>query len=110
MTSDQNESFAALRRACARAKSRRLGLGQGFAAAVLAGVLLQSHASATGDFYEEPLQTLSDYLRLDQLPAKTTKQIVDETSPEAAEAPDLDTAKELLGLMKKPGAEALATI
>jgi len=110
MTSDQNENLAALRCACAPAKSPRLRLVQGFAAAVLAGVLLQSPARATGDFYEEPLQTLSDYLRLDQLPAKTTKQVIDETSPEAAEAPDLDVPKELLGLMKKPGAEALAAI
>ncbi|MEP6669468.1 MAG: hypothetical protein ABJF10_09965 [Chthoniobacter sp.] len=110
MTCDQNDNLAALRRACSGVKSRRLRLGHGFAAAVLAGLLLQPHARATGDFYEEPLQTLSDYLKLDQLPAKTTKQVIDETSPEAAEAPDLDTARELLGLMKKPGAEALAAI
>lgn len=110
MTSDQNENFAALRRACARMKTRQLRLVQGFAAAALAGVLWPSPAQATGDFYEEPLQTLSDYLRLDQLPAKTTKQVIDETSREALEAPELNYATELLGLMKKPGAEALAAI
>ncbi len=89
---------------------RRLHGVQGFAAAMLAGVLLQTHARATGDFYEEPLQTLSDYLRLDQLPAKTTSQIIDETSREGPDAPEINYATELLALKKKPGPEALASI
>ena len=76
----------------------------------VAGVLMQAHARATGDFYEEPLQTLTDYLRLDQLPAKTTEQIIDETSKDGPEAPELNYATELLALMKKPGKEALAAV
>lgn len=69
-------------------------------------------AGATGDFYEEPLQTLSDYLRLDQLPAKSFEQILAET---AKPAPDGDAAPinfeaELLALSKKPGPEALTSV
>ena len=55
-------------------------------AAVKSGALLAAAlafappgAQATGDFYEEPLQTLADYLRLDQLPAKSIGQVLAET-------------------------------
>jgi TolA-binding protein len=72
--------------------------------------LLQSQGWATGDFYEEPLQTLPDYLRLDQLPAKSAEQIAEETTKQGPEAPEMNYAAELLGLAKRPGAEALTTI
>lgn len=78
--------------------------------------LAQPCAWATGGFDEEPLQTLADYLRLDQLPAKTFPQVLAET---AADEPDAGPVKtdfrvgfraELLALPKKPGAEALASL
>ena len=65
---------------------------------------------ATGDFYEQPLQTLADYLRLDQLPAKSFEQILAETSKPEAEAAKINFQKELVDLTKKPGPEALATV
>jgi outer membrane protein assembly factor BamD (BamD/ComL family) len=67
-------------------------------------------ARATGDYYEEPLQTLADYLRLDQLPAKSFEQIFSETAPADPKAPEINYAAELLALSKKPGAEALASV
>ncbi len=69
-------------------------------------------AGATGDYYEEPLQTLSEYLRLDQLPAKSFADIVAETSKPApdADAPPINFEAELLALSKKPGPEALASV
>jgi len=65
---------------------------------------------ATGDFYEEPLQTLADYLRLDQLPAKSFEQIHDETSKPEDKPNNFNYQKELIELGKKPGAEALVKL
>lgn len=84
--------------------------GFGRSVLALACVALTAQAWATGDFYEEPLGTLADYLKLDQLPAKTTKQIIEETSKEPPEVAELNYATELLGLTKKPGPQALATV
>ena len=50
------------------AHARRRGL---VFTAMVACALLHAHGWATGGFEEEPLQTLSDYLWLDQLPAKS---------------------------------------
>jgi len=69
-----------------------------------------SRAHATGDYYEQPLQTLPDYLRLDQLPAKSFEQIEAETRKPPAEPPYSDYHAELMALPSKPGAEALASI
>src|SRR4051812_30755701 len=79
-------------------------------AAFVAVLAASPHLRATGDFYEEPLQTLSDYLRLDQLPAKSFEQIRDETSKPAPESEKVDYAAELHALATKPGADALASI
>ncbi|MDR3720707.1 MAG: tetratricopeptide repeat protein, partial [Candidatus Acidoferrales bacterium] len=65
---------------------------------------------ATGDFYELPLQTLPDYLKLDQLPAKSIDDIVAESAKPAPEAPEINFAAELLELSKKPGRDALASV
>ena len=80
--------------------------------AILAVALaaVQPHVRASGDFYEEPLQTLADYLRLDQLPAKSIAQVLAETGQSAAPAAKIDFQAELLALPKKPGAEALASL
>jgi len=67
-------------------------------------------AGATGDYYEEPLQTLSEYLRLDQLPAKSFEEVLKETSKPVGELPEINYAAELLALSKKPGPEALASV
>ena len=72
--------------------------------------LAQTSTQATGDFYERPLQTLPDYLRLDQLPAKSIQQILGETSAPAPAAARINFQAELPALAKKPGAEALAAI
>jgi outer membrane protein assembly factor BamD (BamD/ComL family) len=65
---------------------------------------------ATGDYYEEPLQTLADYLRLDQLPAKSFEEVLSETTERDHRVPEINYAAELLALTKKPGAEALASV
>jgi len=67
-------------------------------------------AGATGDYYEEPLQTLSEFLRLEQLPAKSFEDLLKETSRPAGELPEINYAAELLPLSKKPGPEALAAV
>ena len=96
--------------------ARRKGvsqIGRGFGRSVLlavACVVLHSHSWATGGFEEEPLQTLSDYLRLDQLPAKSTDQILTETAKDEPAAVKINFAAELMGLTKKPGPEALALL
>ncbi len=77
-------------------------------AALAALGLGQLPAWATGDFYEEPLQTLADYLRLDQLPAKSFQQILDETARPAVDIPD--GGPDLLALIKNPGAFDLASV
>ena len=76
----------------------------------LALAVAQPHARATGYFDEEPMQTLPDYLRLDQLPAKSIRQVLGETSRRETPAAKTDFQAELLALPKKPGAEALASI
>src|SRR5215218_3902505 len=76
----------------------------------LATVFAPSALRATGDFYEEPLQTLGDYLRLDQLPAKSVAQIQEETAKPGPEAEAVNYSQELQSLAKKPGKEALASI
>ena len=76
----------------------------------LALAVAQPHARATGGFDEEPLPPLADYLRLDQLPAKSIGQILAETSAPRGETAKINYLAELLALPKKPGAEALAAI
>ena len=76
-----------------------------------AAITLAAHRSrATGDFYEQPLQTLSDYLKLDQLPAKSFQQIEDETRKPPADGAKINFKAELEALPKMTGAEALASI
>lgn len=107
MSNDELSSFAA---------RRRKGVGRialGFGRSVLltaACVALHSQGWATGGFEEEPLQTLSDYLRLDQLPAKSTDQILTETTKVELEVVNINFAAELMGITKKPGPEALALL
>ena len=72
--------------------------------------LAQTSAQASGGFDEEPLQTLSDYLRLDQLPAKTFEQVLAETSAPRPAAARINFQAELLALPKKTGAAALTAI
>jgi hypothetical protein len=73
--------------------SRRLSHAMGciLAFTAMAPGLAGSRAHATGDYYEQPLQTLPDYLRLDQLPAKSFEQIDDETRKPSAEGADIDS-------------------
>ncbi len=78
--------------------------------AALALCLPPPSAQASGGFDEMPLQTLSDYLRLDQLPAKTFEQVLAETSPRQPAAAKINFQAELLALPKKTGAAALAAI
>ena len=80
--------------------------------AALALCLPPPSAQATGGFYEEPLQTLSDYLRLDQLPAKSFPQVLAETATDhsAARPAKFNFPTELLALPKKSGAEARASL
>ncbi len=80
------------------------------AAGAAALTLPDATALASGDFYEGPLSTLPDYLKLDQLPAKSAEDIHEELAKAPAKAPDLNFTTELLGLTKKPGAEALASL
>ena len=49
--------------------------------------LCAQHVFATGDFYEDPIYTLPEYLALDQLPAKTFEQIHRETAAVPPAAP-----------------------
>lgn len=50
--------------------------------AVAAGALAPAAPlRATGDYHEEPLTTLPDFLKLDLLPAKSFSKIVEETGP-----------------------------
>ena len=88
--------------------TRGIRLALPLAAAALS--LIGAHALATGDYYEQPLQTLPDYLRLDQLPAKSFEQIENETHQPAAEDAGVDFPVELKALAAKPGAEALASV
>jgi TolA-binding protein len=109
------ETNLPLRDASNRAVKRRLASGIRFAPPimVLAAAALSltgSRAHATGDYYEEPLITLPNYLRLDQLPAKSFEQIEDETRKPPAEGAFVDFQSELKALPTKPGAEALASI
>ncbi|EDY20903.1 hypothetical protein CfE428DRAFT_1196 [Chthoniobacter flavus Ellin428] len=109
MTNDAHSHFAATRR-LDLPRARRVFTGFGCSVVALACVALTAQTWATGDFYEQPLQTLSDYLKLDQLPAKTTEQVIDETSKAQPEVPEVNHATELLALTKKPGPEALAAV
>jgi outer membrane protein assembly factor BamD (BamD/ComL family) len=84
--------------------------GFGCRVVALAGIAFTAQTWATGDFYEQPLQTLSDYLKLDQLPAKTTGEVIDETSKAQPEVPEMNFGTELVALAKKPGPEALASV
>ena len=72
--------------------------------------LAQPHAQATGYFDEEAVQTLPDYLRLDQLPAKSIRQVLAETGKPETPGAKIDFQAELLALPKKSGAEALASL
>ena len=72
--------------------------------------MLRASALASGGFYEEPLYTLPDYLKLDQLPAKSIHDIHQETTRTGVAIPEIHFAAELLGLTKKPGPEALASL
>lgn len=85
------------------------GVGRGVLLAA-ACIALHTPSWATGDFVEYPLQTLSDYLKLDQLPAKSVDQIVQETQKEAPEVAKPNFGAELMALGKKPGPEALAAV
>ena len=78
---------------------------------VLTVALMPSLGWASGDFTEYPLQTLSDYLKLDQLPAKSTSQILEETAKAGPKKEEkVDFLAELQALSKKPGPEALAAL
>jgi TolA-binding protein len=93
--------------------ARRLGRRVGRSALVLTAILALAgvRASATGQFEEEPAIPLADYLRLDQLPAKSAEEIRDETrKKKEPEAPPIKFAAELLDLSKKPGPQALASL
>ncbi len=81
-----------------------------FSSLLLLAGFVPAELRATGDFYEEPLQTLADYLRLDQLPAKSFPQILEETAKPAPEVEKIDYGQELQALGKKPGRDALASI
>src|SRR5258708_2158691 len=73
MINDEQFGFAA------RSRVNRGPLGFGFRVMVtLACVCWHLQSWATGGFEEEPLQTLTDYLRLGQLPAKSVDQIREE--------------------------------
>jgi outer membrane protein assembly factor BamD (BamD/ComL family) len=86
------------------------GIRCALALAAVAAGLWGSRALATGDYYEQPLTTLPDYLRLDQLPAKSFEQIENETRKRPMEGDFIDFREELKALPGKPGAEALASI
>jgi TolA-binding protein len=103
----RNASNSAINRRPTR--SLRLALPV-VALAAAALELTTPRADATGDYYEQPLQTLSNYLRLDQLPAKSFEQIETETRKHPAEAPYSDFKDVLNALSAKPGPEALASI
>ena len=97
-------------------RHRRLGL-RNLRPLIVAGLAAfgSPEARATGDFYEEPLQTLSEYLKLDQLPAKSFEQILTETSPPETsppngELPEVNFAAELQALADKTGPAALAPL
>jgi TolA-binding protein len=88
----------------------RLGIRFALPLAAMALGLTGPPARATGDYYEQPLTTLPDYLRLDQLPAKSFEQIQKETSKPAPEGDYIDFQAELKALPAKRGKEALASI
>jgi len=94
------------------AMKRNLARGIRFALPFAAALLgfTESRAHATGDYYEQPLTTLPDYLRLDQLPAKSFGQIESEMGKAPAEGEFINFEDELKTLTAKPGAEALASI
>ena len=91
-------------------RSARIPTVKGAALFAAALALAQPCAWATGDFYEEPLQTLADYLRLDQLPAKSMGQVLAETGKPETPAAETDFQAGLLALPKLPGPEALASL
>ena len=101
-----------LRNARRSAMKRRVALHIRCALTVAAAALgaITPRVHATGDFFEQPLITLPDYLRLDQLPAKSFEQIENETRKRRVAGAYIDYQAELKALPAKPGAEALASI
>ena len=92
-----------------RRTTRRAAVKSGaLLAAALA--LAQPCARATGGFDEDPLTPLADYLRLDQLPAKSAAQIHAETTAPSSARTLVNYQAELASLPKKSGADALAAI
>jgi TolA-binding protein len=79
-------------------------------AIAVATALAPASLRATGDFYEEPLTSLPDFLKLDQLPAKTFQEILAETQRPAPEAEPIEMEKEVAAFEGKPGREVLAQI
>ncbi len=65
---------------------------------------------ATGGFDEEPLTSIPDLIKLDQLPAKTFQQIHDETRQPAPKVEKVDVPGEVAAFQGKTGTQVLARI
>lgn len=64
---------------------------------------------ASGDFYDEPLPTLSALLRSEQLPAKSVGDLVRKPAAQAPEKP-VDFQAEIAALATQPAAQAQAAV
>ncbi len=79
-------------------------------ALAVAAVFTPVSLHATGDYFEEPLTSLPDFLKLDQLPAKTFQQILSETAQPAPKVEAVDVDAEVAAFKALPKAQALAQI
>lgn len=77
---------------------------------LLALILVPLVANGTGDYIEEPIRTLPEYLKLDQVPAKSFGQIVSETAETGDAKPVPFSLKEAEQLEHASAADALPKI
>jgi len=79
-------------------------------AAAAAGILAPSLLHATGGYDEEPLTSLPDFIKLDQLPAKTFHHIYFEMGKAAPKVEKVNVAGEVATFKDMTGAQVLARI
>jgi outer membrane protein assembly factor BamD (BamD/ComL family) len=89
-----------------RSSFRRFAPGLVLAAATFAPMPLH----ATGDYFEEPLTSLPDFLKLDQLPAKTFRKILEETAQPAPDVEKVEIDQEIAVFGKLPTTQVLPVI
>jgi outer membrane protein assembly factor BamD (BamD/ComL family) len=76
----------------------------------IAAAVAPASLHASGGFYEEPLTTLPDFLKLDSLPAKTFQAILAETAPPVPDAEAVHVEKEIAAFKLLPGPQVLVRL